>query len=93
MVEIVSPKQMVPQTRGRCGCDPTTTSMRVVLLFFNFFWGYRGIVHPPSADEGTERTWFEPEQRPRKRVSKRSVHGKQPPQGASKISWCRDDQP
>ena len=24
---------------------------------FFFFLGYRGIVHPPSADEGTERTW------------------------------------
>ena len=41
-----------------------------------FFLGYRGIVHPPS-EEGTERTWFEPEQRPRKRVPKRSVDGKQ----------------
>jgi hypothetical protein len=29
--------------------------------FFFFFLGYRGIVHPPSADEGTERTWFEPD--------------------------------
>ena len=34
----------------------------------SFFLGYRRIVHPPSDDEGTERTWFEPEQRPRKRV-------------------------
>jgi len=46
--------------------------------------GYRGIVHPPSCDEGTERTWFEPEQR----VPKRSVHGKQDahsmPAGANK---------
>jgi len=41
-----------------------------------FVVGYRGIVHPPSDDEGTERTWLEPEQRPRKRVSKQSVHGK-----------------
>jgi len=57
------------------------------VFFFFFFLGYRGIVHPPSADEGTERTWFEPEQRPRKRVPKRSVHGKQSPQGASKMSW------
>ena len=62
-------------------------------FFFFFFLGYRGIVHPPSADEGTERTWFEPEQRPRKRVPKRSVHGKQSPQGASKMSWRQDDQP
>ncbi len=61
--------------------------------FVFFFWGYRGIVHPPSTDEGTERTWFEPEQRPRKRVPKRSVHGKQSPQGASKMSWRQDDQP
>ena len=61
--------------------------------FFFFFLGYRGIVHPPSADEGTGRIWFEPEQRPRKRVPKRSVHGKQSPQGASKMSWRQDDQP
>ena len=26
------------------------------VFFFFFFLGYRGIVHPPSADEGTERT-------------------------------------
>jgi len=31
-----------------------------------FFLGYRGIVHPPSDDGGTERTWFVPEHRPRK---------------------------
>ena len=62
-------------------------------FFFFFFLGYRGIVHPPSDDEGTERTWFEPEQRPRKHVPKRSVHGKQSPQGASKTFWRQDDQP
>jgi len=43
----------------------------LAVFFFFFFLGYRGIVHPPSDDEGTERTWFEPEQRPRKRVPKR----------------------
>ncbi len=32
--------------------------------FLFFFLGYKGIVHPPSDDVGTERTWFEPEQRP-----------------------------
>ena len=63
------------------------------LFFFFFFFCYRGIVHPPSDDEGTERTWVEPEQRPRKRVPKRSVHGKQSPQGASKTFWRQDDQP
>ena len=62
-------------------------------FFFFFFLGYRGIVHPPSDDEGTERTWFEPEQRPRKLVPKRSVHGRQSPQGASKTFWRQDDQP
>jgi len=36
------------------------TNGRHTLFFFFFFLGYRGIVHPPSADEGTERTWFEP---------------------------------
>ena len=36
--------------------------------------------------DGTQCTWFEPEQRPRKRVPKRSVHGKQTPQAASKTS-------
>ncbi len=56
-------------------------SAQLPTFFFSFFFllGYRGIVYPPSADEGTERTWFEPEQRPRKRVPKRSVHGKQSP--------------
>ncbi len=34
--------------------------------FFVLFLGYRGIVHPPSDDGGTERTWFEPEHRRRK---------------------------
>ena len=29
------------------------------LCLFNFL-GYRGTAHPPSDDEGTERTWFEP---------------------------------
>ncbi len=48
----------------------------------SFFFGCRGIVHPPSDDEDTERTCVEPEQRPRKRVPKRSVHGKQFPQEA-----------
>ena len=27
---------------------------------FFFFLGHRGIVHPPSDDGGTERTWFVP---------------------------------
>ena len=35
-------------------------------FFFLLFLGYRGIVHPPSDDGGTERTWFVPEHRPRK---------------------------
>jgi len=30
------------------------------VYIFYYFLGYWGIVHPPSADEGTERTWFEP---------------------------------
>ena len=67
-------------------------SQQFLPIFF-FFFGFRGIVHPPSDDEGTERTWFEPEQRPRKRVPKQSVHGKQSPQEASKMSWRQDDQP
>ena len=61
--------------------------------FFLFFLGYRGIVHPPSDDEGTERTWFEPEQRPRKHVPKRSVHGKQSRQGASKRTGAKTTSP
>jgi len=59
---------------------------------FVFFW-VTGELSTLRHDEGTERTWFEPEQRPRKRVPKRSVHGKQSPQGASKMSWRQDDQP
>ncbi len=38
--------------------------------------GLMGIVHPTSDDEGTERTWLEPKQRPRRT---RPVHGKQSP--------------
>ncbi len=41
----------------------TASEIVVRAGFFCFFVGYRGIVHPPSADEGTERTLFEPEQR------------------------------
>ncbi len=33
------------------------------------------IVKPLSDDEGTERTWFEPAQRPTKQFLKRSDHG------------------
>ncbi len=54
------------------------------LQCFFFFLGYRGIVHPQSNDEGNEQTWFEPKQRPTKRVPKRLVYGKQCPRGASK---------
>ena len=57
-------------------CLPCMVQRSANFFFFSFL-GYRGIVHPPSDDEGTERTWFEPEQRPRKRVPERSVHGKQ----------------
>ncbi len=35
-------------------------------FFFFFFLYYRGIVHRPSDDERTERTWFVSEHRPRK---------------------------
>ena len=38
---------------------------------FFFFWVTGELVTLPSDDEGTERTWFEPEQRPRKRVPER----------------------
>ncbi len=74
----------------------STAARPLLLLVRNVVFlggGYRGIVHPPSDDEGTERTWFESEQRPRKRVSKRSVHGEQSPRGASKTFWRQDDQP
>ena len=63
------------------------------IMFSFVLGGFRRIVHPPSDDEGAEQTWFEPEQRPRKRVPKRSVHGKQFPRGASKTFWRQDDQP
>ena len=63
------------------------------IMAFFVLGGFRRIVHPPSDDEGTEQTWFEPEQRPRLRVPKRSVHGKQFPRGASKTFWRQDDQP
>ena len=35
-----------------------------------FVMGYKRIVHPQSADEGTEPTWFELKERPRKRAPK-----------------------
>ena len=71
---------MFPALLGRNTCVMTRQASSSLLFFFFFFFlGYRGIVHPPSDDEGTERTWLEPEQRPRKRVPKRSVHGKQSP--------------
>jgi len=68
--------------------DAVPLAQECFLPLFFFFLGYRGIVHPPSDDEGTERIWFEHEQRPRKRVPKRSVYGKQTvhsmPAGANK---------
>ena len=75
--------------------NPRKGQAKRFFFFFFFFFslGYRGIVHPPSDDEGTERTWFEPEQLPRERLPKQSVHGKQSPQGASKTFWRQDDQP
>ncbi len=80
-------------TSGR-SVDETLQAMELRWVFFFFFFlGYRGVVHPMSDDEGTERTWFEPEERPKKRVPERSVHGKQSPQGASKTFWRQDDQP
>ena len=48
-------------SQKRCIC-----LMHHFFLFLFFFLGYRGIVHPPSDDGGTERTWFVPEHRPRK---------------------------
>ena len=49
----------------------SASSLACLLLFSNVFFffflvGYRGIVHPPSDDGGTQRTWFVPEHRPRK---------------------------
>ncbi len=44
-------------------------------------------------DEGTERTWFEPEQRPRKRVPKQSVHGKHPREGQAKRTGAKTTSP
>ena len=73
--------------------NPTRACLFFFFFFFFFFWDYRGIAHPLSIDDGTERTWFEPEQQPRKRVPRRSVHGNQSPQGASKTFWRQDDQP
>ena len=47
-------------------------------LTFFFCLGRRERVYPSSNDEGTERTWLEPEQRARTRVPKRSVHAINP---------------
>ena len=71
-----------------CKCGTAPSCPQACLHNFKFiFLGYRGIVYPPADDAGTERTWFEPKQRPRKRVPKLSVHGKQSPRGASKTYW------
>ena len=48
------------------GRNTMTTSSN---FYFFSFWATR----KSSANEGTERTWFEPEQRPRKRVPKAGV--------------------
>ena len=68
------------------------TSVFCFFLCFLFF-NYRGIVHPPSDDEGTERTWLEPGRRPRKRVPKRSVHGKHSREGPSKCPGAKTTSP
>ena len=47
---------------------------------------YRGHVRPLPGGRGNERTWFAPEQQLRNNVSKRSVHGKQSPNGAMTTS-------
>jgi len=36
-------------------CSKTKINASLFCFFFVFLLGYRGIVHPPSADEGTER--------------------------------------
>ena len=88
---LIATPMAVPPPIGSTPVPESQPQPPALFFLFCFLLGYRGIVHPPSADEGTERTWFEPEQRPRKRVPKRSVHGKQFPQGASKTSWRQDD--
>jgi len=85
--------------QGSCGQAGPSCLTVVSFCFLN-----REIVHLPSDDdcnpkrkkrkkrndEGTERTWLEPEQRPRKRVPKRSVHIKAiPARGLRGLCMCR----
>jgi len=50
MMKVPNEPGFEPEQRPRKRCT--------VFFFFFFLVGYRGIVHPPSNDEGTERTWF-----------------------------------
>ena len=77
---------------GRLGRDTTFRLVNQTYVwpspdsgfFFFFFSGLQGNCPFSVNDEGSKRTWFEPEQGFRKPVPKRSVHGKQSPQEASK---------
>ncbi len=75
------PLELGSPSKASCTLEKPNPTWQATISCFSLL-GYRGIVHPPSDVGGTERTWFEPEQRPRKRVPTRSVHGKQSPPGA-----------
>ena len=82
-------KILLPVQVERAGQLP---NVPLLCLLSFFLFGLQGNCRP-SDDEITKQTWLEPEQRPRKRVPKRSVHGKQPPRGESKTYLHQDDQP
>jgi len=62
--------------------------------FSSFFpVGYRGIVHPPSDGEGTERTWFEPKQRPRNAFLSDQSMASNPREGQAKHTSAKTTSP
>ncbi len=70
----------LPEKKTQTGLYVSITQVPHSILmpcFSPFFGWVTGILHPPSGDEGTERTWFEPEQRPSKCGPKRLVNGKE----------------
>jgi hypothetical protein len=70
----------LPEKKSQTGLYVSITpsaSQHSDAIFSPFFGWVTGILHPPSGDEGTERTWFEPEQRPKKCGPKQSVNGKE----------------
>ncbi len=57
---LIATPMAVPPPIGSTPVPESQPQPPALFFLFCFLLGYRGIVHPPSADEGTKRTWFEP---------------------------------